>query len=119
MTEWNDKQLGGKVRNSARSTDPITGDTDNSLVAVVDLDTRQFHDTEFIIENTGGNPLYYEIHVRNEYSEEINFTVFSNTIPPGTSDEAILARHARVFIYMKSDNLDAHTTYSVTGMGGV
>lgn len=118
MTKWNDKQLGGRVRNSCRSTDPITGDTDNLLTSVVDLDVRQNRDTELIIENTGGFPLYYEIVVRNEYTEEINFTVFSNIIVDGASDEIILCRHARVFVYVKSNNLDDHTTFSVTGIGG-
>ena len=118
MSTWNDKQLFGKVRDSCRSVDPITGTTVNAVTNVVDLDTRQNRDTVFTISNTGSNALYYSIRVRNEYTDGVDFTVFSNDVAGSSEDEAILVRHARVFIDVNSHVTDQHTTYSISGIGG-
>ena len=118
MSEWNTKELFGRVRDSSRSMDPITGTSDNVVTAVVDLDTRQFRDTEFIIANTGANVLYYSVRVRSEYETEPDFTVFSNSVAGGSNDEIILVRHARVYIYINSHVADQHTTYKISAIGG-
>lgn len=118
MSEWNQKQLFGRVRDSARSMDPVLGTTVNTSTEIIDLDTRQFKDTEFIIANTGSNSLYYSIRVRSEYDDGIDFIPFSNSIVAGESDEAILVRHARVLIDMNSHVTDSHTTYSISVIGG-
>ena len=118
MSEWNQKQLFGRVRDSARSMDPVLGTTVNAATEIIDLDTRQFKDTEFIIANTGLNTLYYSIRVRSDYDDGTDFVPFSNTIAAGESDEAILVRHARVLIDMNSNTTDSHTTYSVSVIGG-
>lgn len=118
MTEWNNKELGGKVRNATRSISPVTGITTNSSVNVIDLDTRQFRDTELIIANTGGNSLYYSIRVRNEYDLGADFTVFSNEISVNDEDESILVRHSRIFVDVQSYVSDNHTTFSITAIGG-
>ena len=118
MTEFNQKQLFGRVRDSAKSVDPVTGTTVNTSTEVIDLDTRQFKDTEFIIANTGLNSLYYNIKVRNEFDDGADFTVFSNEVAAADKDEAILVRHARVFIDVNSHITDQHTTYSISAIGG-
>ena len=87
MSEWNQKQLLGKVKDNAKSMDPVTGTSVNIATAVVDLDVRQFRDTEFIIANTGSNTLYYSVRVRSEYETEPDFTVFSNSVAAGDEDE--------------------------------
>ena len=118
MSEFNQKQLFGRVRDSAKSMDPITGTSVNTATAVVDLDVRQFRDTEFIIANTGSNTLYYSVRVRSEYETEPDFTVFSNSVVGGANDEVILVRHARVYIYINSHVADQHTTYKISAIGG-
>lgn len=118
MTEWNQKQLFGRVRDSAKSIDPVTGTTVNAATAVIDLDTRQFKDTEFIIANTGSNTLQYSVQVRSEYDTGPEFTVFSNTVTSNASDEVILVRHARVFVYVRSHLTDTHTTFDISVIGG-
>jgi hypothetical protein len=118
MSEWNQKQLFGRVRDSARSMDPVIGTTVNTSIEVIDLDTRQFKDTEFIISNTGLNSLYYSTRVRSEYDDGADFTVFSNKVLSGEVDELILVRHARVLIDINSYTTDSHTTYSVSVIGG-
>jgi hypothetical protein len=118
MSEFNQKQLFGKVRNNCRSVDPITGPTINVVTNVVDLDVRQNRDTVFTISNTGLNSLYYSIRVRNEYATGADFTVFSNDVDGGERDEAILVRHARVLIDVNSHVTDQHTTYSISAIGG-
>ena len=118
MNNWQDKQLFGKVRNNCRSLDPATGPTVNAATEIIDLDTRQFKDTEFIIANTGLNSLYYNIKVRNEFDGGADFTVFSNEVAASDKDEAILVRHARVFIDVNSYVSDQHTTYSISAIGG-
>lgn len=118
MTEWQGKQLLGKLRDSARSVGPIIGVTVDTLTEVIDLDVRQFRDTEFVIANTGSNTLHYDVRVRSEYTTEPEFTVFSNTILPGAEDEIILVRHSRIFIYIQSYVLGQSTAYSISGMGG-
>ena len=118
MSTWNSKQLFGRVRDSARSVDPVTGTTVNVATEIIDLDTRQFKDTEFIIANTGLNSLYYAIRVRNEFDDGADFTVFSNEVVASDKDEAILVRHARVSIDVNSHIADNHTTYSVSAIGG-
>ena len=118
MTDWNQKQLFGRVRDSAKSIDPITGTTVNASTEVIDLDTRQFKDTELIIANTGSNSLYYSIRVRSEYDDGTDFIPFSNEVTAGDNDEAILVRHARVLIDIKSNTADFHTDYEITVIGG-
>lgn len=118
MTEWNQKQLFGRVRDSARSIDPVIGTTVNAVTEIIDLDTRQFKDTEFVISNTGSNSLYYSIRVRSDYDDGADFIVFSNEIIISDGDEAILVRHARVFIDINSHVTDQHTTYSISVIGG-
>jgi hypothetical protein len=118
MTDWNQKQLFGRVRDSAKSIDPVTGTTVNGVTEVIDLDTRQFKDTEFVIANTGSKALYYSIKVRNEYESGADFTVFSNDVAASEKDEAILVRHARVLIDVNSHVTDQHTTYSISAIGG-
>lgn len=118
MNNWCDKQLFGKVRNNCRSLDPVVGPTINTITEVIDLDTRQFSDTEFIIANTGLNSMYYSAKVRNDYNDGADFTVFSNEIEAADKDEIILVRHARVFIDVNSHVTDQHTTYSISGIGG-
>ena len=118
MSSWNDKQLMGKVRDSARSMDPVLGTTVNTSTEIIDLDTRQFKDTEFIIANTGSNSLYYSIRVRSEYDDGADFVTFSNEIVAGDQDEAILVRHSRIFIYVNSHVSDSHTNYEITAIGG-
>lgn len=118
MTVWNQKQLFGRVRDSARSIDPVIGTTVNTSTEIIDLDTRQFKDTEFIIANTGVNSLYYSIRVRSEYDDGADFVPFSNEVVTGDQDEAILVRHARVFIDIKSNITDLHTDYEITVIGG-
>ena len=118
MSEWNQRQLFGRLRNNAKSTDPITGTTENTAVEAIDLDTRIFNDSVFIIENTGSNTLYYSMKVRSEYNDGAEFEVFYNIITNSDSDELILVHHARVFIHVNSYLADNHTTYSITAIGG-
>ena len=118
MNNWQDKQLFGKVRNNCRSLDPVTGPTINAVTEVIDIDTRQFSDTEFIIANTGLNSMYYSAKVRNDYTSGADFTVFSNDVAASDQDEIILVRHARVFITVNSYVTDQHTTYSISAIGG-
>ena len=118
MTEFNQKQLFGRVRDSAKSVDPVTGTTVNTSTEVIDLDVRQFKDTEFVIANTGSNSLYYTIRVRSEFDDGSDFTVFSNEVVAGEVDEAILCRHSRVFIDINSHVTDQHTNYNISCIGG-
>lgn len=118
MTEWENKQLAGKIRDNCRSIISVTGMTTNIATEVIDLDTRQNHDTVFTISNTGDNSLYYSIKVRNEYTDNADFVVFLNEVASGGADEVILARHARVFVDIQSHVLNSHTTYSINAIGG-
>lgn len=118
MTEWSQKQLLGKLRDSAKSINPVTGTTVDGVTEVVDLDTRQFSDTEFVISNTGSNSLYYKIRVRSEFDDGADFQVFQNEITGSDVDEAILVRHARVFVDVNSHVAGNHTTYEINCIGG-
>ena len=118
MTEFNQKQLFGRVRDSAKSIDPVTGTTVDTATEVIDLDTRQLRDTELIIANKGSNSLFYSIRVRSEYDDGTDFVPFSNRVAPGDIDEAILCRHARIGVDIKSHVLGAHTAYLVSVIGG-
>jgi hypothetical protein len=118
MTVWNNRQLLGKARDSARAIDPVVGVTVNALTNIIDLDTRQNRDTEIIIENTGTEILYYVINVQNDYNEDTYFTVFFNEVIAGQSDEIILGRHARLFINIKSQVAGLHTTCLISIIGG-
>jgi len=117
MSEWNQKELLGSPRYSAKSTDPITGTTVNASTAVVDLDTRAFNDSVHIIANTGSNTLNYSVEVRSDYANGDNFVLYSNAVVAGDEDELILVHHARVFIFIQSDLTDHHTTFSITSIG--
>jgi len=117
-TPWNSQQLGGRVRDSAKAIDPQTGTTTDTRIEVIDLDVRQFRDTELIIENTGSASLYHFIRVRNDYISDTDFELFSNEIKQGDSDEIILARHARIYVDIISHVVGNHTTYTITGIGG-
>lgn len=118
MSEWNQKELLGSPRYTAKSTALITGTTTDTSTQVVDLDTRQMSESVFLISNTGSHSLYYLIRVRNSYGEDLDFEVFSNEITADDVDEVILCRHARVFIDMKSFVPGDATNFGIVVIGG-
>ena len=117
MTIWNTHKLRDGARHLAQSIDPVTGDTTNTLIEVIDLDVRQMHKTVFTITNMGLNSLFYSVKVRNEFVDGEEFEPFFNKIVGGGNDEVILVCHARVHISVKSQVTDNHTQYKIECIG--
>lgn len=117
MTLWN--QIADPAKRAIRAIVPSTGTTTNDYVEVVDLDVRWITDTVLTIANTAAvNELTYKIEVYNDYANGKAFETRTNTVGISDSDQAILVRHARVKVSVKSTSGGNHTTYQVDCIAG-
>jgi hypothetical protein len=117
MTSWN--QIGDPAKRTIRAITPVTGETTNDYVEIIDLDTRWLTDTVLTITNTlAVNELTYRVLVYSDYANGKEYEITSNTVAVSDSDQVILRRHARVKVYVKATSLGNQTDYQIDCIAG-
>lgn len=117
MTFWN--QIADPAKQAIRAITPVTGETTNAYVEVVDLDTRWLTDTILTIANTAAvNELDYKVEVYNDYANGTAHETRTNTVLVSDSDQVILLRHARIKVYVKATSSGNQTDYKVDCIAG-
>lgn len=103
----------------AAETTPITGTTTNDYVVAYTENLQWAADTTLVIVNTdASNNLSYDVRVYSNNATGKPYTITSNIVAFGDSDEVILGRHSKVDVRVKSTVVGSHATYQVDGISG-
>lgn len=117
MTSWN--IVANPVKQAIKAITPVTGETTNDYVEIVDLDTRWLTESIITIANKlAVNELTYKVEVFNDYVNGTAYETTSSTVAVSDSDQVILRRHARVKVYVKATSSGNQTDYQIDCIAG-
>ena len=103
----------------AAETTPITGTTTNDYVVAYTENLQWAADTTLVIANTdASNNLTFDVRGYSHNASGKPYTITSNTVAFGETDEVILARHSKVEVRVKSTSGGSHATFQVDSLAG-